>query len=444
MRFLCLLTLGLLLTSIASAQSSSNPLCQNPTKLQGNENYWYEAQNTVTGNCTALANPSVTITITSDMSGDSKGFDFQFNVGAQASPKYPHGANASGGRGLVGWQQYIINVYSSKDASNRTDIFGMVNNWPTKPPPGPCYKHYSNNKNCDQGSNIINTRGTNQIFHLLTLEDTPIPTLPSGTTLTIQLNTDPNNNLDVTGVTYTVTVPKSVKTVKDPTYTYYNGKTIPLTSILLAPSICKGNPPDSRYCPSGFVYNKQNPVSPGNVTLADTSPVTAITLDIANDNSTQKGGGTISYSASNTDLVALKNYTGLPNVPVSQVCVAAVWTGETSSYTYSTVDPCTAGSTTQNFQLPYYCGTMPKNNSGAKKLECANNSPFCVAGDISYHNIGDICAAGTVPKLSSKGTQCSTPSLPSCNVGCTASYTCTPNTECIPSSPKCNVPTPVQ
>jgi hypothetical protein len=442
MRFPCVFLFIVLPALSAGAQASNNTQCEAESSkpapspgapLEGATNYWFVAQPTASGNCTSLASPSVTITITSDMSSDSMGFDFQYNVAALASAQYPNGANAGGGAGLVGWQQYIINVYSSSDASNRTDIFGMVNNWPTTPPSGPCTKNYSNGENCDESSDLINTRVTGEIFHLVTLENTPIPTLPAGTVLTITLDTDPNNSLDVTGVTFNVTVPSSVQTVVDPKYTYYNGQEISLIGLPLDPSICKGNPPDSRYCPAGFKYNSKNPVSPGNVTPADTSPVTSFTLNIANDQSVPTGAGKLTYAATNGILVPVATW--------PQDCAAGAVTGETSDYTYSPLKACTTGSLVQPFQSQY-CGSMPTGSNQGGTLVCGTNSPTCVAGPITYQYIGTRCPANTVPRLSGTGWSCSTPSLPSCSVRCVTSYTCVPATGCDPPRPGCSVPVP--
>ena len=438
MRNFSVLLFMLLVALSAGAQGSNEAQCQaesnkpapSPGQLQGGTNYWLVAQATAKGKCTILHSPSVTINVNSDMSVDQGGFDFQYNVAALATAKYPDGADASGnGPGLVGWQQYIVNVYSSSDASNRTDIFGMVNNWPTTPPEGPCWKNYPKG-NCDQGSDLINTRVTGQIFHLVTLTDTPLPTLPAGTVLTITLDTDPKNGQAVTGVTFNVTLPSSAKTVVDSTYTYYNGKKISLIGLPLDPSICQGNPPDSRYCPAGFKYDAKNPVSPGKVTLAETSPVTSFTLNIAADQTVPTGAGTLTYAASNGILVPLASF--------PQDCAAGAFTGETSDYTYSSLQACTTGPLVQSF-VSQYCGSLPASSGQPTTLACNSNSPTCVAGPITYRYIGTHCPLNTVPKPTGSWN-CSTPSLPSCNATCVTSYKCVPSTECVPPRPGCTPP----
>jgi hypothetical protein len=437
-------------------QAESNKPAPAPSgQLEGSNNYWMVALDTSTGKCTRLHSPSVTIKVHSDMSVDQNGFDFQFNVNVPASATYPDGTDASGkGPGLAEFQQYIVNVYSSQDGNpNRTDIFGMVNNWPTTPPgmstthPGPCWKNYpasgnchpvppNSYPNCDQCSDLVNTRSTKEIFYLATLTNTPIPTLPDGTVVTITLDTDPKNGESVTGVTFKVDLPSSATTVVDPNYTYYNGQKISLidfqhVGIPLDPSICQGNPPDSRYCPAGFVYNPNNPVSPGNVTVADTSPVMSFALNIAGDQMVSSGAGTITYAVSNGILVPVS---GPP-----QDCATQAGTVETSYYTYSTLQACTTGPLVQSFNSQY-CGTMPTNPGDQSTLVCSGSSPECVAGQISYQYIGPNCPAHTVPQPTNSGWKCSSSLPPSCNVRCVTSYKCVPSSECRPPSTGCSPP----
>ena len=424
---------------------SNKPAPAPPGQLEGINNYWMVALDTSMGKCTRLHSPSVTIKVHSDMSVDQSGFDFQLNMLSLASHKYPNGANINGnGPGLVSTQQYIVNVYQSQDGNpNRTDIFGMVENFPTQPPgmsstpPGPCWQNYTMGANCDQGSDFVFTEKMGLKFYLATLTNTPIPTLPDGTVVTITLDTDPKNGQSVTGVTFKVDLPSSATTVVDPNYTYYNGQEISLVDfqnnvgLPLDPTICQGNPPDSRYCPAGFVYNPTNPVSPGNVTVADTSPVTSFTLNIAANPNVSLGDGTITYAISNGILVPLSR--------PPQDCAAGNGTGETSYYTYSTLQACTTGPLVQSFNSQY-CGTMPTNTDQTNTLVCSGSSPECVAGQISYQYIGPNCPAHTVPHPTNSGWKCSSPLPPSCNVRCVTSYQCVLSSECRSPSTGCNPP----
>lgn len=324
----------LLFALSAGAQAQCGALASQPapspgSPLQGSQNYWFVSQSTVESGCTVLHSPSVKITVKSEMKADSSGFDFQFNVDAAASAQYPNGVNAGGGPGLVGWQQYIINVRSGPN--NTTDVWADINNWPTIPPAGPCTQNYPPGKNCDKGSDLTNTQKLDTQYHLVTIKDTPIPALPKGTVLTITLNTDPKHGHAVTGVTFNVTAP-SDKTTVIPSFTYYNGKEISLKGLHVDTTLCAGNPPDSRYCPAGLT------------TIDDTAPVTAVTLNIASDPVMPEGSGTLEYISSDGIMVPVS---GGP-----QNCATGYLTGESSFYTYGSMQACTTEPPVQPFGPP--------------------------------------------------------------------------------------------
>jgi hypothetical protein len=317
--------------------------------------------------CEPLENPKVSSTLTTEMNAGAGGFDFQFNANSLATEQNPHGANTDGTPSSMGWQQYIINVRAG-NAKNTTDVSGFLEPWP------------SAKQDESNGSDLVNKGG----YHLVTLADTPTPTLPAGTRLEILLNTSPQNH-SVTGITFTATLPGGVKTtVLYPTSDYWNGKTIALEGLALDKTLCLPNAKhpynDKRFCPD---VKK----GPRRLQQKDLTPVTSFQLDFAGP-WFNKGQGTIDYDASGgTHLVPV-----LPDEKLNAqsgahlpYCSVGADTAESSNMHYSTL-PVTGGRQTFTFAPPCENGTKAYFFNCDQSSFCATpeNAKTCLAGGWCY------------------------------------------------------------
>jgi hypothetical protein len=351
---------GLCVSSFSLA-SEQAPIPSGHHTLSGASNYLlYDG-------CKPLENPRAIITLTTEMNAGPGGFDFQFNANSFATEQNPHGANADGTPSSMGWQQYIINVRAGQ-AKNTTDVSGFLEPWP------------SGKQDESNGSDLVNRGG----YHLVTLADTPTPTLPAGTKLEILLNTAPNNH-SVTGITFQATLPGGAKTiVLYPKSDYWNGRTIELEGLGLDRTVCTGNAKhpynDKRFCPD---------VKKGarHLEKKDLTPVSSFQLDFAGP-WFNKGEGTIDYEASGgTHLVPV-----LPDEKLNAqsnahlpYCAAGADTAETSNIHYSPL-PVTGGR--QTFALAPHCG----NGTRAYFFNCdfgsfcatPENAKTCLAGGWCY------------------------------------------------------------
>jgi hypothetical protein len=313
--------------------------------LTGNSNYL------IYSDCAALKNPSVTIYINSAMNAGPGGFDFQLNANSLASAAHPNGATLSGKAGLVGWQQYIINVRAGSQAGT-TDISAFLEPWPSGDP------------GVANGSDLVNTGDK---YHLVTLANTPTPSLPAGTVLTILLGTDPTT-YDVNVLTFTVTLPSSAATLN--LYSkYYNGKGIPLLGQQLDGSLCVGDSkhpyPDTRFCP--------NPANgPGKLGPNDMAPITSFQLNFAG-NLVNSGAGLISYAADpSTPLTPAPPGLQSTDFPYMLSCSAGAITAESSNVIYNTM------STLAGSSIPQYFNALPSCEAGTSPyfFDCDYHS-FC-------------------------------------------------------------------
>ena len=280
--------------------------------LLGNSNYL------IYSNCQALQNPSAEVTLTAEMNAGAGGFDFQFNANSLATRANPYGATLAGQASSMGWQQYIMNVRAGSTA-NTTDVWGFIEPWPSKIP------------NVANGANLANT--TDTPFHLVTLTQTPTPTLPAGTKLSITLETDLATTA-VTSLIFSIALPPGTPTDSSEYATYYNGISIPLVGIPRSASICgnaaKSIPPDPRFCPDVDA-------GPGNIVVGDLTPVTSFQMNFAGL-VMNSAAGTIVYSASATTPLfpapPSVQKTTFPHVPT---CSAGAITAETSNVVYSSM-----------------------------------------------------------------------------------------------------------
>ena len=229
MKHLTSILAGLCISPFSHAAEQA-PIPTGHHSLSGASNYL------LYNSCKPLENPKAIITLTTEMNAGAGGFDFQFNANSLATEQNPHGANADDTPSSMGWQQYIINVRAGKE-KNTTDVSGFLEPWP------------SSKQDESNGSDLINRGG----YHLVTLADTPTPTLPAGTKLEILLNTAPNDH-SVTGITFEATLPGGAKTiVLYPKSDYWNGKTIELEGLALDRTLCLGDAKhpynDKRFCP---------------------------------------------------------------------------------------------------------------------------------------------------------------------------------------------------
>lgn len=317
--------------------------------------------------CRPLENPKAIITLTTEMNAGAGGFDFQFNANSLATEQNPHGANADGAPSSMGWQQYIINVRAGS-AKNTTDVSGFLEPWP------------SSKQDESNGSDLVNRGG----YHLVTLADTPTPTLPAGTRLEILLDTSPHDH-SVTGITFTVTLRGGVKTiVLYPKSDYWNGKTIALEGLALDKTLCLANAKhpynDKRFCPD---VKK----GPRHLQQKDLTPVTSFQLDFAGP-WFNKGEGTIDYEASGgTHLVPVLpdeklNAQSAGHMPY---CSAGTNTAESSNIHYSTL-PVTGGRQTFTFAPRCENGTRAYFFNCDQSSFCATpeNAKTCLAGGWCY------------------------------------------------------------
>jgi hypothetical protein len=344
MKHLTSILAGLCISPFSHAAEQA-PIPTGHHRLAGASNYL------LYNSCKPLENPKAIITLTTEMNAGARGFAFQFNANSLATEQNPHGANADGTPSSMGWQQYIINVRAGKE-KNTTDVSGFLEPWP------------SSKQDESNGSDLINRGG----YHLVTLADTPTPTLPAGTKLEILLNTAPHD-YSVTGITFEATLPGGAKTiVLYPKSDYWNGKTIELEGLALDQTLCLGNAKhpynDKRFCPDvkkGARHLKK----------MDLTPVSTFQLNFAGP-WFNKGEGTIQYEASGgTHLVPVLpdeklNAQSRAHLPY---CSAGADTAETSNIHYSTL-PVTGGR--QTFTLAPRC----ENGTRAYFFNCDYDS-FC-------------------------------------------------------------------
>jgi hypothetical protein len=360
MKHLTSILAGLCIASFSHAAEQA-PIPIGHHTLSGSSNY------VLYSGCEPLENPKAVITLTTEMNAGAGGFDFQFNANSLATEQNPHGANADGTPSSMGWQQYIINVRAGS-AKNTTDVSGFIEPWP------------SSKQDESNGSDLINKGG----YHLVTLTDTPTPTLPAGTRLEILLNTSPHDH-SVTGITFTVTLRGGAKTtVLYPASDYWNGKTIPLEGLALDQTLCLPNEKhpynDKRFCPDAKK-------GPRHLQQKDLTPVTSFQLDFAGP-WFNKGEGTIDYEASSgTHLVPVPpdeklNTESSGHLPY---CSTGANTAESSDIHYSTL-PVTGGRQTFTFAPRCENGTQAYFFNCDQSSFCATpeSAKTCLAGGWCY------------------------------------------------------------